>query len=228
MPAQADLNLGTNVNGSLGGIPYIGENGFYPEWARGSGRWLFQRTLIVMGRLLGDIARIHALEVPASTQIIVWSPRPRLPVLNLLPSRIHQERQIALQELRRFTLVCYGEHCDSPKPGGSHTKGLNPGAVIDEIGLYPENWFLRCPSCGECVGPDLGLIDTTSLIARWNILRKPILEHPGAAKGIKSAQPIVDLNNWIQTTDPSPLELAYLGQQMWPDIGTLMDAMSAH
>jgi hypothetical protein len=214
------------MSNSSGGIPFIGEHGFYPPWARGSGRWLFQRPLIVVGQLLGDTARIHALEVPASTQVIVWSPVGRFPLMSLFPSRIHRERQAAIGELRRFALVCYGDQCGSPKPGGSYTQGLHPGAVIEELGLYPEKWLLHCPVCGASVGPDLGIIKASPLVSRWRLLRNPTLENPGAAKGIRSAPPIGDLEKWIHHDGPSPLELAYVGQQMWSNIASMLAAMN--
>jgi len=73
----------------LSGIPFIGENGYYPRWARGSGRWLFQRTLIVIGQMLGPIAQLRAKEVPVSEQVIVWCPPRRVPFIGSLPSAVH-------------------------------------------------------------------------------------------------------------------------------------------
>jgi hypothetical protein len=53
-------------------IPFIGEDGYYPQWARRSGRWVFQRTLVETGGILfGGIARLHAAEVAVSDQMIV-------------------------------------------------------------------------------------------------------------------------------------------------------------
>jgi hypothetical protein len=78
-------------------IPFIGEDGYYPQWARRSGRWVFQRTLVETGGILfGGIARLHAAEVAVSDQMIVWVPPTRLPILGALPSAIHRERQQAL------------------------------------------------------------------------------------------------------------------------------------
>ena len=209
------------------GLPFIGEDGYYPEWARGSGRWLFQRTLIVVGQLLGGIAQMHAAQVPASEQLIVWSPQRRLPLIGSMPNAIHQERQRALRELHSFNLVCYGNDCNAPKPGCGCTNGLEPSQIIRESGVKPEDWLLQCPSCGSSVGPDLGLIITESLISRWVSLGRPSLENPGAAAGIKSAPPVTDLPHWIQDFDPSHLELAYVGQQMWRDISTMLSDMNS-
>ena len=35
-----------------------------------------------------------------------------------------------------------------------------------------------------------------------------------------------DLPNWIQESSPTHLELAYIGQQMWPDISTMFADMT--
>ena len=104
------------MQSEIGGIPFIGEGGYYPHWARRSGRWLFQRTPIVIGQTGADMARFHAVEVPVSDQFVVWAPPTRLPILGALPSAIHRERQQALDELSRLRLVCYGGKCGAPKP----------------------------------------------------------------------------------------------------------------
>ena len=208
------------------GIPFIGESGYYPKWAGSSGRWVFQRTLITVGQILGDIARLDAAQVPVSDQIIVWAPRLRLPILSLMPSKIHNERQMAVDQLRGFALVCYGDQCHAPKPGTSYLNGLQPTTVIRENGIYPEQWLLFCPFCGARVGPDLGLISAMPLVTHWLSLGRPPLENPGAAAILKSAPAITDFPNWIQKLEPSHLELAYVGQQMWPDIEKMLAAMT--
>src|SRR5713101_2655894 len=101
------------MHSEMSGIPFIGEDGYYPQWARRSGRWVFQRTLVVTGMIFGDIARLHAMEVAVSDQMIVWAPPTRLPILGALPSAIHRERQQALGALGRLRLVCYGENCSA-------------------------------------------------------------------------------------------------------------------
>jgi hypothetical protein len=208
----------------MNGIPFIGEEGYYPKWARSSGRWLFQRTLVVIGQMLGDIALLHAAEVPVSEQMIVWAPSRQIPLLSMLPSKIHQERQLALGELGRLKLVCYGEKCSAPKPGSS-SYGMAPTSVIRELGVQPNKWLLLCPSCGNSVGPDIASLSATPLLMRWASLGRPALENSAAGFGIQSATPVVDLPQWITQSQPSLLELAYLGQQMWPDIATMLSAM---
>jgi hypothetical protein len=32
----------------MSGIPFIGEEGFHPDQANGSGRWEFQRTIVIV------------------------------------------------------------------------------------------------------------------------------------------------------------------------------------
>jgi hypothetical protein len=212
------------MQSELGGIPFIGENGRYPHWARGSGRWVFQRTLVMIGQVLGDIARLHAMEVPVSDQIIVWCPPRRLPFLGSLPSAVHRERQRAVAELQRFTLVCYGDRCGAPKPGVGAT-GMALSSVIRESGVQPDDWLLACPFCSASVGPDLGCLSRDMLVTRWEAVGRPKLENPGAGAGIGSAAAISELPQWIAQLDPSHMELAYLGQQMWPDIRAMLEAM---
>ena len=114
------------MQSEIGGIPFIGEGGYYPHWARRSGRWLFQRTPIVIGQTGADMARFHAVEVPVSDQFVVWAPPTRLPILSALPSAIHRERQQALDELSRLRLVCYGGK-----------------VVLRSLDLLPAAWHLR-------------------------------------------------------------------------------------
>ena len=88
------------MRSEMGGISFIGERGFYPSWARGAARWVFQRTTITIGQIGADMARIHAMEVPVSEQFVVWAPPTRLPILGALPSAVHRERQQALHNGR--------------------------------------------------------------------------------------------------------------------------------
>ncbi len=212
------------MQSELAGIPFIGENGYYPSWARGSRRWLFQRTLIVMGQMLGPIAQLRAMEVPISEQVIIWCPPRRLPLVGSLPSAVHRERQSAFGELQRLTLVCYGERCTAPKPG-THASGMPVSSVIREQGVQPDQWLLVCPLCGASVGPDLGPVTRDAVIARWEAAGRPALENPGAGAGIRSAAAVTDLPHWIAQLDPSSFELAYLGQQLWPDILSMLQDM---
>src|ERR1041385_4691046 len=169
----------------ISGIPFIGENGYYPRWARGSGRWVFQRTLIVIGQMLGDIARLHAMEVAVSDQIIVWSPPTRFPIFGSLPSAVHRERQRALKELEPLRLVCYSEKCRAPKPGIG-TDSLGESSAIRELGVQPDKWLLVCPLCGASAGPDVACMKGEPLIRRWKSVGAPVLANPGCGAGLKS------------------------------------------
>jgi curved DNA-binding protein CbpA len=210
--------------GCLVGVPFIGERGYYPKWALGSGCWVFQRTLVLMGQMLGQIALLRAEEVPVSKQLIVWSPPSRLPILSSLPARIHRERQRALGELETVTLVCYGENCLPPKPGVKSPQGIKPVLAIQETGVQPEFWRFVCPSCGASVGPDLSLVSAVPIVEKWLSVGRPALDPPGAGAGIASIRPIADLAEWIANSKPSHLELAYVGQQMWPNIAAMLKA----
>lgn len=213
------------MQSEIGGIPFIGEGGYYPHWARRSGRWLFQRTPIVIGQTGADMARFHAVEVPVSDQFVVWAPPTRLPILGALPSAIHRERQQALDELSRLRLVCYGGKCSAPKPGSSSC-GMAPTSVIKESGVQPDKWLLLCPTCGASVGPDIASISPGPLISHWQSIGRPRLENPGAGWNLQSVPAIVDLPEWVSHSQPSHFELAYLGQQMWPNIERMLAAMT--
>jgi hypothetical protein len=208
----------------LSGVPFIGENGYYPRWAGDSGRWVFQRTIVIIGQMLGNIAKLHAMEVPVSEQVIAWCPPRRLPLIGSLPSAVHRERQQALSELQQLTLVCYGEGCTAPKPG-THATSMTVSSVLKEHGVQPNQWLLVCPLCGASVGPDLGVITSDAIVTRWDAVGRPALENPGAGAGIRSAAPVTDLPNWIAQLDPNAFELAYLGQQLWPDIVSMLRDM---
>ncbi len=205
------------------GIPFIGEGGFYPSWARHSGRWLFQRTLIALGGPWGGMGQLHAAQTLAAQQILVWCPAKRSFASLWGSSKMHEERQRAREELDLVRLVCYNDSCDAPKPGSG--KFLEPGTVIEEQGIAPEKWVLRCSRCRNVVGPDLAIVNVTLIVRQWFSLGKPPLENPGAGPEWQSAPVINDLEKWSETSDPSHLELAYVGQQMWPNLETMWSAL---
>jgi hypothetical protein len=212
------------MNSEIGGIPFIGENGYYPRWARGSSRWVFQRTTIIIGQMGAQMASLHSMQVPLSDQIVVWAPPNRMPIFGTRPSAIHQERQRALTELESWRLVCYGDQCNAPKPGSS-SGSIQAASTIRESGVQPNNWLLLCPSCGASVGPDVADITVEPLIERWRSTGRPRLENPGAGWNLQPIASIADLPQWVQTLQPNHLELAYLGQQMWKNIESMLKAM---
>src|SRR2546423_798766 len=57
------------------GLPFVGEDGFYPDWAPRDGRWLFQRTLATLGGMMAGYAEMVAARTPGADQVVVWVPR---------------------------------------------------------------------------------------------------------------------------------------------------------
>jgi hypothetical protein len=206
----------------VNGLPFVGENGFYPSWVRGAGRWIFQRTLVGVGQM-AIAAEIAAQRVPSANQVIVWVPKEGRFLRFIFPRVLHEERQNALNQLFNLTLRCYGKDC---KLSFSSPQQLQ--SIISEFGLRPEQWLLLCPYCGGLVGPDLEPVSADRIIRRWQDVGRPSLENPAASAFLKSAAPVNNLPDWIRKirkNDPSHLELAYLGQQLWPDIKSMLEAM---
>ena len=54
------------MRSELGDIRFIGENSYYPRWARGSARWVFQHTLVMIDQIMGGIVQLRAMEVLVS------------------------------------------------------------------------------------------------------------------------------------------------------------------
>ena len=212
---------------------FIGERGYYPSWARRnegfffgpSGGWLFQRTLFTAGESHRSFALFYASNNPVIDQVIVWLPMRRFPILGQLPSVIHRERQLALNDLEHFRLVCFGQDCRLTSAGSSRI-GLATKSVVHEQGLWPEHWLLKCPSCGAGVGPDLAHISAAAIIDKWRTLGQPQLQDPGAAPEFEETPPIRDLPAWAKKSKPYELELAYIGQQLWSDIPSFLTAMT--
>lgn len=203
------------------GIPFIGQNGFYPRWAKGSSRWLFQRTLTSVGTMAG-YAELAASEVATANQIIVWVPPRRM--FGWAPSStIHLERQQALAQLGVLSMRCYGNECNL-----NFDQPLAIRTIIYERGIKPEQWSLICPLCGGIVGPNLEPVTADGVIRRWNKVGKPALENPCASALFKSAAAVSDLPAWILSNTPSHLELAYLGQQMWRSIDIMFQGLDTY
>ncbi len=200
------------------GIPFIGENGFYPRWAR-RGDWVFQRTLVSVSSMHG-LAELAAADVSGSQQAIVWVPQRGI-LSRLIRANIHNERFQALNLLCHMRLSCYARGCVL-----SWTRFGGPYAIarscVTEDGIYPENWRLSCALCGGVVGPYLSHVHPDPIIRRWEASGKPRLENPCASLLFRSVERIGDLPGWIRENEPSNLELAYLGQQMWPNIGSML------
>jgi hypothetical protein len=98
-------------------------------------------------------------------------------------------------------------------------------SVVSEFGLRPEQWRLSCPSCGGTIGPDLEPVSADKIIRRWEEVGRLPLENPAASAAFKSAPVISNLEDWIKKNNPSHLELAYLGQQLWPNTKSMLDSL---
>ena len=204
------------------GIPFIGENGFYPSWVRGAGRWVLQRTLVSVGGLMSGYAEMVALRTPGSDQVIVWVPRSGGFVRRLVPGALHEERQEALRQLANFALRCYGEDCRLALASPQQVQ-----SIVSEAGLRPEQWRLQCPTCGGQIGPDLSPVAAEPIVKRWEETGRPTLDNPAASAAFRSSPGISDLPEWIRKNEPSHLELAYLGQQLWPNAHAMLDFLTA-
>ena len=203
------------------GIPFIGENGFYPSWVVRDGRWVFQRTLTSLGGMMEGYAELVATRTPGADQVIVWVPR-ATHLRNLRQGALHEERDDALRQLCRLTLRCYGDDCTVARSSPQEVR-----SVVDERGIPPEQWRLQCARCRGVVGPDLEAITSHPLITKWLSLGRPPLDNPAASAAFKSAAAVDDLPAWIAKNAPSHLELAYLGQQLWPTIENMFTALGA-
>lgn len=209
--------------GMVRGIPFIGQDDYYPPWAKYSGRWVFQRTLVSVGGVMAGFAELSAESVPAAKQVIVWAPQRRGFLDRFSPLKIHRERENAIGELSELHFLCYGSECK--------LKLESPMAVrkfVREYGIHPEEWTLNCPQCGGIVGPDLASMTADAILLQWEKIYRPPLDNPAASAAFKSAPIVVDLTAWIQKNEPSHLELAYFGQQMWPRIAEMFDALADH
>jgi hypothetical protein len=200
------------------GLPFIGEDGYYPPWAKGRGQWVFQRTLVALGGLMAGAAELAAQQVPSAGQVIVWVPQRRGLLRRIDFSAMQAERQIALHELWTMDFLCYGDGCDLEirRPSGI-------AQLIEERGIAPEHWHLSCPECGAVAGPNLTPVTADGILKQWHKAGRPKLESPSASRLFKAATPISDLAKWVEAGDPSHLELAYVGQQMWSNISAMLD-----
>jgi hypothetical protein len=160
------------------------------------------------------------MDDPASHQVIVWCPPRRTLLYRLRTGAVRAERGNAAQQLSCLPLICYA------KP--DHVESRSQ-VVANMHELWPEQWLLSCPNCGGIVGPDLIRLRQEPILQRWIALHRPPLEDPHFGRLIKLSGPVVDLAEWIRKiggeTGPHPLELAYLGQQLWPNINEMLAAM---
>jgi hypothetical protein len=182
---------------------FIGEDGFYPKWAQGVGRWVLQKVPVQTGSM-------PLIFPPEADQYLVWVP-PKRGVFGLRKVSIQDEIRNRIRELHNIPFVCI--RCAWEGRG----KELNYAGE-------PSWYALSCPKCfgSESLGPDLRGLDEELILRRWVKLGKPLLESPGAASNIVSIKPIADLKHWIESFHPMPNELAYVGQQLWPNFATFI------
>lgn len=181
-------------------VKFISEEGFYPQWAQGEGRWVQQRVLV--RTLTSPFALLPPpLEVSKS---LVWVP-PKGRLLGLRKISSQAEAHRASAELNQIPFRC----------PGCGWKGI--GSKLVCIGDKPAHWVLECPECFTPVEADLRGLDAEVIIEQWHRLGRPVLENPGAAPDIVSIKPINDLRDWIESFEPMANELAYVGQQLWPN-----------
>lgn len=209
--------------GSMGhGIPFVGERGFYPKWAAGSGRWIFQRTLVSVGGLMAGYAELVASRTPGSDQVIVWVPQGGGLIRRIVPGILERERQRALNKLSSFSHRCYGAECSLDIITPQQAQSL-----LHEFHVDPAQWRLGCPSCSGQVGPNLEVVSAGPILERWDQLYRPPLDNPVASATFKAAPQVSDLERWVSDNDPSHLELAYLGQQLWSDTGEMLQYLAS-
>jgi len=183
-------------------VKFIGEDGFYPKWAQGEGRWVHQRVLVVTGGM-------PSLEPPGANRYLIWVP-PKSGFLGARKSGPQVEGRCASEELNQIRFHCFG--CG--------WEGMGNKLVCS--GGEPRYWLLQCPECFAVVAPDLRGLDTEVIIEQWHRLGRPALENPGASWNIVSIKPINDLRDWIDSFEPMANELAYVGQQLWPNFANFM------
>lgn len=147
---------------------FIGEDGYYPSWAKG--RWVHQRVLTTVRGMEQQIDEWSRPSV--SYESLIWAPSFGL-LGRVFPAlRPLSEADKALEEVQRINLVC---------PRCNWT-GLQPGIVTGEVfgitGGGPSCWVLRCPECGRfpegsgspdrhILEPDISKINAKLILKRW-------------------------------------------------------------
>ncbi|MDO8635274.1 MAG: hypothetical protein Q7R34_03385 [Dehalococcoidia bacterium] len=188
-------------------IPFIGQNGYYPPWCKGNGRWVLQRVLTTVKGRLAQADEVCRPDV--SYRSLLWAPpRGGLRRLTSMFKR-SQEAAAALWEVQFIPFSCPTCKWDGNQP------------LIDaRLGSQsrPMHWLLRCPLCSGNVEPNISGLDTQVIIKKWEANGRPILDPSAAAMSLHSVKPIYDLHKWISSVELPPYEneLAYAGQQLWP------------
>lgn len=184
-------------------IKFIGEDGFYPKWAQGEGRWVCQRVLVITGHSNW----FNLPPPPESERTLVWVP-PKSGFLGLGKISPDEEASRASMELRQIPFKCL--RCGWQGMGNELTC-TNP--------IYQ---YLICPECLNNIDPDLRALSTEVIVNQWDKLGRPCLEMPAAASNLIGTKPIDNLPNWITSFQPMTNELAYVGQQLWSNFASFI------
>lgn len=193
-------------------VRFIGEDEYYPYWTKGKGRWVIQRTFTTLTKweLLQSVDIFGKPTI--ADEGVVWVP-PR-GGLNGIKSAFagSAESWRALYELQYIPFICSAQYDKCT------WNGLQGRVWLDGSSPRPMFWRVRCPKCGNIALPDVSGFDSEIIFNRWISLDKPVLDNPAAAKTIKSVKRISDIPKWIDDFRPTSMELAYVGQQMWPSL----------
>jgi hypothetical protein len=193
--------------------PFIGDDGFYPDWAKGDGRWVLQRVMTSVSGFMEIVDRMGRNEM--SREGLIWVP-PNRGGLGRLFGRTDpgDDGQPAIEEVSRIPMECAEQDTCG-------WRGLDPDGQTSMIRLGlksssgPANWGIRCPDCGQVAGPIFTGLNSDLIVRRWQILGRPMLDPPVASPLIESAQEVADLPSLLERLDPMANELAYIGQQLW-------------
>ena len=180
---------------------FIGQDGFYPKWAQGLGRWTHQNVRVQTGSW-------PLIFPPEAYEYLAWVP-PKKGLFGQRKISLQDEISDSIRELHYIPFVCTA----CPWEG--------TGRELDYAGER-SYYALKCPKCYSSLEPDLRGLNKRIIIEKWVDSGKPVLESPGTAPNIVSTKPIIDLEHWIRSFKPMPNELAYVGQQLWPNFATFI------
>lgn len=187
-------------------VRFIGEDGYYPSWTKGTGRWVQQRVFTTVGQ--GFLSQLDSLARPTiADEILLWAPpKGGLRGLRSIFDRAGEAAR-ALNEVQYLLLSC--SRCD--------WSGCHPHLEVP-VRQRPSSWRIRCPKCQSIAWPDIDNLNIKTILKQWISKGKPKLEQPGAARSIKSIEHIRDLEEWVKSFEPMEHELSYVGQQLWPNL----------
>src|ERR1017187_2799886 len=134
---------------------FIGENGFYPSWAKGSGRWVLQRVLTT-GGILADLD--HISKPAIASEALIWVPPTGL---RWIFQTGGGEASRALWELGKTPLLC--EKGDWSRDWSS----FSPSLEVKSRDRGPRDWRVRCPICHSLVGPNIFNLSAERIVERW-------------------------------------------------------------